>query len=46
VLAENEPMIELLRRVGDVRTTGRDHGVVELLIDLPDEGCGVWRLSG
>ena len=36
VLAENEPMIELLRGLGDVRTTGCDHGVVELLIDLPD----------
>ena len=36
VLAENEPVIELLRRLGDVRTTGRDHGVVELMIDLPD----------
>jgi RimJ/RimL family protein N-acetyltransferase len=38
VLAENEPMLDLLRRLGDVEVTGRDHGVIELLMDLPHEG--------
>ena len=34
VLAENKPMIEAFRRLGDVRVTGRGNGVVELLIEL------------
>ena len=38
VLAENEPMLDLLRRLGDVHVTGRGGGVVELLMDLPSEG--------
>jgi GNAT superfamily N-acetyltransferase len=38
VLATNEPMLDLLRRLGDVQVTGRDGGVVELLMDLPSEG--------
>jgi len=38
VLAENDAIIELLRRLGDVQVTGRSSGVVELLMDLPDEG--------
>lgn len=38
VLAENEPILQLLRGLGDVRVTGRDHGVVDLLMDLPDGG--------
>ena len=38
VLAENRPMMELLRHLGDVRVIARDHGVVELLMDLPAEG--------
>ena len=38
VLAENEPMLELLRGLGDVHVTGRDQGVLELRMDLPPEG--------
>jgi GNAT superfamily N-acetyltransferase len=38
VLAENDTIIELLLRLGDVQVTGRGNGVVELLMDLPDEG--------
>ena len=30
VLAENEPMLDLLRRLGDVEVTGRDHGAKRL----------------
>jgi len=35
VLAENKPMIGAFHKLGDVRVTGRDAGVVELLIELP-----------
>jgi len=35
VLAENKPMIAAFRKLGEVRVTGRDAGVVELLIELP-----------
>ena len=35
VLAENEPVLELLCGLGHVHVTGRDHGVLELLVDLP-----------
>jgi GNAT superfamily N-acetyltransferase len=38
VLAENRPMLDLLEGLGDVEVTGRDRGVVELLMDLPHEG--------
>jgi GNAT superfamily N-acetyltransferase len=38
VLAENEPMLAILRAGGDVHVTRRDHGVVELVMDLPREG--------
>lgn len=38
VLAENKPILEMLRGLGDVHVTGRDHGVLELLMDLPPEG--------
>jgi GNAT superfamily N-acetyltransferase len=38
VLAENDAIIELLLRLGDVQVTGRGDGVVELLMELPDEG--------
>jgi RimJ/RimL family protein N-acetyltransferase len=40
VLAENKPMIEAFRRLGDVRVRGRDSGVVELLIELPARAPG------
>ncbi len=32
------PIMKLFRSFGDVHVTGHDHGVTELLIDLPDEG--------
>jgi GNAT superfamily N-acetyltransferase len=35
MLAENEPMIGAFHKLGDVRVTGPDTGVVELLIELP-----------
>ena len=38
VLTENEPMLELLRGLGDARVTGVDHGVIELVTDLPPSG--------
>lgn len=38
VLAENEPMLELLRGLGDVHVTSQDLGVLELVMDLPPEG--------
>ena len=38
VLADNTPMLELLRGLGGVRVTGRERGVVELVMDLPSEG--------
>jgi GNAT superfamily N-acetyltransferase len=38
VLAEDEPILELLRSIGDVHLTGRAHRVVELLMDLPHGG--------
>jgi GNAT superfamily N-acetyltransferase len=39
VLAENKPMIEAFHRLGDV-VSGRDSGVLELLIKLPATGPG------
>ncbi len=38
VLAENEAIMKLFRGFGEVQVTGSDQGVVELLMDLPDEG--------
>lgn len=38
VLAENDPAMNLFRRMGDAHVTGHDHGVVEVRMDLPDEG--------
>jgi RimJ/RimL family protein N-acetyltransferase len=38
VLADNTPMLELLRELGHMHVTDRDHGVVELVMDLPCEG--------
>ena len=35
VLAENKPMIGAFHKLGEVRVSGRDTGVVELLIELP-----------
>jgi len=41
VLAENDAIIELLLGLGDVQVTGRGNGVVELLMDLPDQDQGI-----
>ncbi len=38
VLAENEAMIQLLAKLGAAAATRPSHGVLELLMDLPDEG--------
>ena len=38
VLAGNDPIMKLFRKFGDVHVTSRDQGVVELLMDLPEEG--------
>ena len=38
VLDSNRAMLEVFRELADVRVTGRDAGVVELLMDLPAEG--------
>jgi GNAT superfamily N-acetyltransferase len=38
VLAENETVLEMLRKLGGMHVTGQDHGVVELLMDLPEAG--------
>jgi RimJ/RimL family protein N-acetyltransferase len=38
VLAGNDTMFEVLRRLGDAEVTGQDHGVIELLMDVPEEG--------
>ena len=35
VLADNKAMIEAFHRLGHVRVSGRDTGVVELVIELP-----------
>jgi GNAT superfamily N-acetyltransferase len=38
VLAENAPAVELFRHMGDTRKSAADQGVVDLVMDLPDEG--------
>jgi GNAT superfamily N-acetyltransferase len=38
VLDSNRAMLEVFRELADVKVTGRDAGVVELLMDLPAEG--------
>ena len=40
ILAENRPMLELIEEVGPVRTKQRDHGSVEVEVELPPEGIG------
>lgn len=38
VLAENTTMLDVLRAFADATVTDRDHGVVELTMDVPPEG--------
>jgi GNAT superfamily N-acetyltransferase len=38
VLARNEEALDLFRHVADARVTGTDHGIVELIMDIPEEG--------
>lgn len=38
VLAGNDPIMKLFRGFGDVQAIGRDQGVVEVVMDLPEEG--------
>ena len=38
VLAENKPMLEVLDALGHAKVVRRDHGVVELVMDLPPDG--------
>jgi GNAT superfamily N-acetyltransferase len=38
VLAHNEEALDLFRQVADARVTGTDHGIVELIMDIPEEG--------
>jgi acetyltransferase len=40
VLAENELMLSLARELGKVRVVHEEHGTVELVVDLPDQGPG------
>jgi GNAT superfamily N-acetyltransferase len=38
VLAHNEEALDLFRHVADARVTGTDGGIVELIMDIPEEG--------
>jgi ribosomal protein S18 acetylase RimI-like enzyme len=38
VLAHNEEALDLFRHVADARVTGTDDGIVELIMDIPEEG--------
>jgi RimJ/RimL family protein N-acetyltransferase len=38
VLAENRAALEMMHKLGDARVLGADHGVIELVMDLPQEG--------
>lgn len=38
VLAENAPAVKLFRHIGDTHESAADHGVVDLVMDVPDEG--------
>ena len=40
ILAENRAMLELIEEVGPVTTKQRDHGSVEVEVELPPEGIG------
>jgi GNAT superfamily N-acetyltransferase len=38
VLAENDAALQFMLKLGQPRVTGRNQGIVELLMELPDEG--------
>lgn len=40
VLAENEPMLEVLREIGEPQLVHREGGVLELRVELPPAGFG------
>jgi RimJ/RimL family protein N-acetyltransferase len=40
ILADNRPMLELIEEVGPITTKQRDHGSVEVEVELPPEGIG------
>jgi RimJ/RimL family protein N-acetyltransferase len=40
ILSDNRPMLELIEEVGPVTTKQRDHGSVEVEVELPPEGIG------
>jgi RimJ/RimL family protein N-acetyltransferase len=40
ILAENQPMLELIDEVGQVTVKHRDHGSLEVEVELPAEGLG------
>ena len=40
VLADNVPMLALLRELGDVRLVERDGGTQEFVLELPERGVG------
>jgi GNAT superfamily N-acetyltransferase len=40
ILEENQPMLSLIRELGDVQLGERDSGAVQVEVKLPDEGLG------
>jgi RimJ/RimL family protein N-acetyltransferase len=40
ILSDNRPMLELIEEVGPITTKQRDHGSVEVEVELPPEGIG------
>lgn len=38
VLGDNAPAVKLFRHMGDAHGSAADHGVVDLVMDVPDEG--------
>lgn len=40
VLAENEDIVELMRRLGPLRVVGADAGTLDLRVELPADGIG------
>jgi RimJ/RimL family protein N-acetyltransferase len=40
ILAENQPMLELIDDLGEVRVTDREQGAIEVEVTLPAEGIG------
>jgi GNAT superfamily N-acetyltransferase len=40
ILADNQPMLDLIDELGDVTMRNLDHGSVEIEVQLPPEGIG------